>query len=405
MKRRKPISEILQRKGYTTGAFHSNPYLSQIFGYDRGFDVFSDELAQNGGPSHTSFSYALGRRLLRILHSNTLFAPVIRSLNRAIGLLKGFEWLSHQLLGQGRGGHLAYARAAQINEKAKQFIQNHQEPFFLWVHYMDSHTPFLPPQSYIEETSRKISRSEAIRLYRKQVSGNANFTKEEIKKLKFLYTMEIKYMDNEIGKFLRFLKTEGLSKRSIVAITSDHGEEFQEHGDLLHKEKLYNELLHVPLFIQDPELLGKKISRPVSLIDLTPTLLDLLGFSRPKEMHGRSLLALIQEGNGDYSEVISDVASSGFMELPSSTVKITIQNEGWKLIHNKNKRDELYRIKTDPKEKINLIGREKRITEELLNKIQKHLASRRKSRVKVTKQTIRKKIFNLKKSKRLQLDQ
>lgn len=405
MKRRKPISEILQRKGYTTGAFHSNPYLSQIFGYDRGFDVFSDELARNGGSDHNSFSHTLGRRLLRILHCNTVFAPVIRSLNRSIGLLKRFEWLSHQLLGQGGGKHLAYARAAQINEKAIQFIQNHQEPFFLWVHYMDPHTPFLPPQSYIEGAGRKISRSEAIRLYRKQVSDNANFTKEEIKRLKALYTMEIKYMDNEIGKFLKYLKTKGLLQRSTVAITSDHGEEFQEHGDLLHKEKLYNELLHVPLFIHGPELQGKKISRPVSLVDLTPTLLGLLGFSKPKGMHGQSLLALVRGENGDYSEVISDVASTSFMVLPSSTVKITIQNEEWKLIHNKNKRDELYRIKTDPEEKINLIGREKRITEELLNKIQKHLASRRKSRVKVTKQTIRKKIFNLKKSKRLQLDQ
>lgn len=405
MKRRQPISKILQRKGYSTGAFHSNPYLSQIFGYDRGFDVFSDEIARNRGNGHASFSHMLGRRLLRALHSNTIFAPVIRSLNRSIGLLKRFEWLSHQLIEEGKGGHLAYTRAAQINEKAIQFIQNHQEPFFLWVHYMDAHTPFLPPQSYIEENDLKISRSEAIRLYRKQVSSNVNFTKKEIQKLKVLYTIEIKYMDAEIGNFLEYLRGKGLLKRSTIAITSDHGEEFQEHGNLLHKEKLYNELLHVPLFIQDPELQGKKISRPISLVDLAPTLLDLLGFSKPKKMHGQSLLPLIKEENRNCSKVISEVSSTDFMELPSSTVKIALLQDDWKLIHNKNERDELYRITTDPKEETNLIKEEKSIAEELLNKIRQHLASRREMKAKITKQTIRERILGLKKSNRLQPDQ
>lgn len=396
-----PISEILHSRRYKTGAFHSNPYLTKIFGYDRGFDIFSDELAKKNTAS-SSVSNVIGEKLLGLLHNDTVFAPIIRGLNQSIGLLKRFEFFIHKMKSYGVKGHLGYARAEKITQKAKSFITSHEEErFFLWIHYMDPHTPLLPPQKYRRTgDGLKITKEESLRLYQKQVSDRYDLSDEEVRKLKLLYAAEIRYLDEEIGRLIKFLRYKELLKKSTITITADHGEEFKEHGDLLHKEKLYNELLHVPLIIYDPELEGKRIQESVSLVDLVPTLLNLLGVPKPPEIQGRSLLPLIQgKKSWSNSKIISEVIHTDSMQLPSSSMKIALQEDSWKIIHNMKKKDELYHLKEDPHEKYNLIDEEKERARFMLEHIQKHLSDRRQvGKQPITKREIRERITKIKKT-------
>lgn len=392
LEHRRPIAEILQNERYVTGAFHSNPYLSQIFGYDRGFDFFSDQCAEANGTRHSSMFNLLGRELIRSLHSQTPFAPFIRFLNKSIGILKRFENFFHFLMRYGIQAYSIYARASEVTEEAKKFITSHmKETFFLWVHYMDPHTPLLPPTSYIEKIDGfEISRRDCLELYRKQVSKKHDLSDHEIEKLKALYSAEIQYVDEEVGHFIEYLETNNLIENTTIALTADHGEEFNEHGDLLHKEKLYDELLHVPLLVWDPDLKPKRIRTPVSLIDLSPTLLHLLDVEIPQEMQGHSLLPLIKGESRSRSKIISEVVHTERWNLPSSSIKIALRDEQWKLIHNRLVSDELYNLKEDPKETVNLINEEKQVARKMLKTLRQHLASRDPSKLRL-KNTIKKK--------------
>jgi arylsulfatase A-like enzyme len=110
----------------------------------------------------------------------------------------------------------------------------------------------------------------------------------DVRHLKALYDGEIAELDGMLRKFLTVIETE--RPRSIVVLTSDHGEEFGEHGKFDHTQ-LYQELLHVPLIIRHPQLdRGIRISRRVSLLGLTPTILELLGIDGSYEFQGTSLL-------------------------------------------------------------------------------------------------------------------
>lgn len=407
LEKRPPLPEILLNRGYKTGAFHSNPYLSQIFGYDRGFDVFFDSFSEEVNKSPTTLSNAIGTKLLRALHSETLFSPLIRFFNRAIGLLKRFENWTHDLMDvEVIEAHLGYTRATEITDKAQEFIQAHTKsgPFFLWLHYMDPHTPLMPPSKYVKDIyGIEIEKEESLALYRKQVSKRCTLSEQEIQKLKMLYSAEIKYLDEEIGRLFDYLRDNSLTNNSTIALTADHGEEFNEHGDFLHKEKLYDELLHVPLIIRDPTLSRKRIRTSVSLVDLVPTLSHLLQVQVEDEQSviNQSLLPLIQGKSKKRSKIISLVAQTKMLQTPSKSLKIALREGNWKIIHNKGGRDELYNLKDDPQEKKNLIKREKRVARKMLKTLRDQFSARSGG---VTKREVRKRISNLKNKPTLKLD-
>ena len=110
------------------------------------------------------------------------------------------------------------------------------------------------------------------------------------------YAGETLYTDHEVGELLDGLRDARAStERTLVVFTSDHGEEFGEHGWIGHDETLYDEVLHVPLILRAPGLVpaGVRVPRQASLVDLMPTLLELLGVAAPRSIHGRSLVPFL----------------------------------------------------------------------------------------------------------------
>jgi choline-sulfatase len=158
---------------------------------------------------------------------------------------------------------------------ATRWVDAHADrSFFLFLHTYQVHSPYSPPERY-----RSLFADEPAR----EPTGLGEFA--------LAYDQEARYVDDTIGPFLAHLTRLGLSERSIVVITSDHGEEFGEHGSLGHGRTLHQEVLRVPLVIAAPGMLAPvEVTTPTSLLDVAPTVLDLLGLAPIAGQRGVSLV-------------------------------------------------------------------------------------------------------------------
>jgi arylsulfatase A-like enzyme len=160
-------------------------------------------------------------------------------------------------------------------------------PFFLYLHYFDVHAPYNPPEPY---RSRFASGLPGRLVYRNGPAPDASA--EDLAYTVALYDAEIAYVDDQVAKLLDGLSRLGRRDHTIVVVTSDHGEEFLDHGGLGHGTSVYGELVRVPLVVSAPEALGasRRVPTLSRHVDLAPTLLDLAGVPRPASFRGRSLL-------------------------------------------------------------------------------------------------------------------
>jgi arylsulfatase len=226
------IASTLSAEGYTTAGFHSNPYVSRAYGYGRGFDTFDDDLH-------------LGRHKL------------IALAQRALDKLKNRH----------------YARVEEINERSLSWLDSlDEEPFFLWNHYMDTHGPYEPPGQYATlYTETEISGRDAQSLYQRAIKKPESITDEERQLLIDLYDAEVRYNDERIGEFLEELRKRDLLDRSLLFITSDHGDAFGRHGYYEHPRYLHDEITRVPLIVRPPAGASETLSTPASTLDIAST--------------------------------------------------------------------------------------------------------------------------------------
>ncbi len=170
-------------------------------------------------------------------------------------------------------------------------------PFFLFLHVFKVHLPFRPPKSILRELAERpeLKQFGVFDFYRVQ-SGKRELTPKLQEQLKLLYDAEIRYTDTLIKTLIDELTMLGLVDDTLVVITSDHGEEFGEHGSLGHGGTLYQEALHVPLIIAGPGVAKNRfVEAPVSSLDIMPTLLDLAGIAVDPGFSGRSLRPWLEE--------------------------------------------------------------------------------------------------------------
>ncbi|MCA9542659.1 MAG: sulfatase, partial [Myxococcales bacterium] len=139
-------------------------------------------------------------------------------------------------------------------------------PFFAWVHLFDPHQPYVLPPGTATTDDSDLAR----------------------------YRAEVIYTDLQIARLFRALETTGLLDRTIVVVTADHGDEFGDHGGQYHSTSLYDELIRVPLIVRVPGLPPRVVDEAVSLLDIAPTALDLLGVPAPATFEGRSLKPLLR---------------------------------------------------------------------------------------------------------------
>lgn len=188
--------------------------------------------------------------------------------------------------------------------------ENMAGPFFMFAHYFDPHIPYAPPPGYddlfhkgYEGRIRNPFDLEGFSKARDRLFEEMkDLTEDDWAEIVNLYDGEIVFVDEAFGDLMSGLEERGLIENTIVILLADHGEEFFEHGGFEHGHSLYDELIHVPLVISLPGRVeeGTRIRNQVRLLDVTPTVFDLLGLERPAHFEGVSLAPYLDgEGSVD----------------------------------------------------------------------------------------------------------
>lgn len=338
---RTTLAEQLKEVGYQTAAFHSNPFLSRFYGYSQGFDVFSDSLGE--------YSLWKGRIWMRTMARSPhgLTAKTLAKLGKILRPLLS------------RVVRRPIVTAEKITNQGQSWLKGRREGFFLWLHYMDVHHPYLPAPRYLSQfRDQPVSRKKMASLYRKMLKDPGQLSPSEVTTLIDLYDADIRYVDANIGSLLASLA--GDLANTIVIVTADHGDEFGEHGKFGH-QSLYDGVVRVPLIIAGPGIPGGTLVRQqVSLLDLAPTIGELVGINNVRTFQGKSLLPVIRGRENATDGTISILNKSDWGRR-----LIAYRTPEWKYIRTESLdeantllSEELHDLRNDPQERHNLHGSE-----------------------------------------------
>ncbi len=246
-------------------------------------------------------------------------------------------------------------RAKYVVEDAVSWLESRptDKPFFLYVHTIDPHVPYIPPRKYwsLYDSGRyqgPVQPTQTAKLLEKVKTRKIRLTERDKIRLEALYDGEITYHDDQLVHLHEALEKHDLLDDTLVVVTSDHGEEFFEHGSVGHGHSLYEELLHVPLVFRLPgskEGEGTHSLAEVNLVDVMPTACEILGVECPGGIEGTSMVPLLK-----------GAPRIGF---PSVSFSIFLNGQRaarmgrYKFI-SKGLNPSLYDLKTDPRETHNL---------------------------------------------------
>lgn len=285
------LAEKFREQGYRTAAFVSSLVLDHRFGLSQGFDLYQDQL-------ESGLSTRFGNE--RTAEDTCELA---------------LQWLD----------------------------QNHDQKFFLFLHFYDPHAPYDPPERLLKKFSQDP------------------------------YSGEIARVDESIGKIMAFLEQKGILDSSLIIITADHGEMLGEHGEAEHMYFVYESALRIPLIIHTPgQSAPRTIAPPVSLIDIFPTLCDWINLPLPRGIQGESLKPWLN-GQSIPSQLRYFYAESVVPTYLDANPLQTVLTRQWKLI--RTTRSELYQLSTDPEEKTNLIDTNPELIQSLQIQLDRMLAS------------------------------
>ncbi|MGB0134179.1 sulfatase-like hydrolase/transferase [Dokdonella sp.] len=254
------LASTLREAGYSTGAFVSAYVLRAMFGLDRGFDHYDDELTSG--------------------EEGWLDRPAGQTIGKAL------PWIHEQ----------------------------HGKPWFAWIHLYDPHTPYAPPAGF--EGTDPISN----------------------------YMGEVRYVDQELGRLLDAL--EDLDVKPLIILTADHGEAFGEHGEIEHGLFIYDTTTLAPLIFNHPDISPTRPAYQPRLIDIAPTILDLLGKPTLADIDGVSIAPVlfgeVRSAPPAYSETFHPWTTYGWAPLAA------LHDGAWKVIDGPE--PELYNLGNDPDE-------------------------------------------------------
>ena len=358
-------------------AFHAKH--ASLYGYERQTTPFLDELAEESIVFDKMFAnapYTLASTASlftsRYSHEHGLVEeinrihPIIPTLSELLsgadiesGLISDSGWLKESAWGLLRGFSRLYNKQQYSHDAQKviaaldDFYSTHAEqPGFSYTHLIPPHGPYTPPEKFrvfmepgpdfISPSSHNLALID---------TGELPITPQQLDEIIATYDANILFADHLTRQIFAFLEEQELLERSIVIVSSDHGEAFRQHGRMLHNTTVFDEMLHVPFIVRFPrelKLPARRITVPISLIDVAPTLMDIYGISELPEFSGASLLPLILREEHSAKKLV-------YAESLYTGVR-TLRDARYKYIHSPADGDMLFDMTADPQEQHNLLN-------------------------------------------------
>lgn len=306
------LAEHLGAAGYQTAAFGHNDHLHPLFGFAQGFLTYDWVMLD-------------WKHALRVL----------------------------QLAIEKRGAAFSLSSAEWLNRNFRRWLNGHADaPFFAYLHYLDVHWPYDGSKTLVGVTpSRAVTplfnQKGYIENVAERVIGGEKsvVSRSTLRQIKAAYDEGIQVFDASLGRVLDDLRQRGLYDNTLIILTSDHGEEFLEHGMLGHGYTIYDEVTQVPLMMKfpcpGPYCQPRRIQAQTELIDLFPTVLGFAGIEPMDRLAGDNLLRTdFAQGQAAFTQHVASVA---------------VRTDAWKYIfHGDMDPEELYDRTVDPKEQNNL---------------------------------------------------
>jgi arylsulfatase A-like enzyme len=292
----KLASEYFRPLGFQAGAFVANGYLAAEFGFNKGWNKYTNFIREN---------------------KNTV--------------------------------------AEAVFKEALEFIaENKDKPFFTYIQTIDPHVPYDPPDEDLKLYDPRpyegpVQNRSTGELLEEIKRGKVTLNARDQKHLESLYDGEITYHDRYFGHFLDALKKLGVLDNTVIIVCADHGEEFYDHQSVGHGHTLYQELLHVPLVIRAPGVVpgGLRSEAEVGLVDILPTALHAVGADIPQQLEGKDLLPLC---NGDTQNPMEASFSSFYSEADERNLSWAVKKGDFKLRMKGPANTFLNNLGVDPRE-------------------------------------------------------
>ena len=379
------LPECFDDAGYETVGFSNNTWITDEFGFDRGFDRLD--------------------RGWQYVQSDVDIGPVVRakSLPRTLRAARERLFQGNPLVNV---ANLLYAGAirssgadggARTTDSVREWLDGRDDdrPFFLFVNLLEPHVRYDPPREHAEpHLPDGVSYGEAMEIRqapRAYDVGEYDLDDEEFAALRGLYRGEVSYVDAHLADLQSALADAGELDDTVLAVCGDHGENVGDHGLFGHQYNVYDTALHVPLVLDGgPFVGGDRRTELVQLLDLPVTLLDAAGIDAPAfrdRQRGRSL----------HPGAASDAREAVFAEYlapqpPLSTLESrfgaaaervadryrtlrTVRTERWKYVRAGDGQRELYRIDRDPGETTDRSDDARRVVERLDARLDRRLSS------------------------------
>ncbi len=307
------LAEVLRENGYATGGFTANLFLQNDWGFGKGFEKFTclGSIVENQSPK-----------------------------------------------GSGSG----------VNAAALDWVDSlgsDGRPVFLYLHYMEPHIPYEPPEDLLSLALGGRPRPDVAAINDALLHRYEDLTTDELEQAKLLYRVVVAELDRQLQHLFAELEKRGLLRDSVFVFTADHGEEMSEHGWWGHGMSLYNDVIRVPLLIGTPHQTKREdVAENVALVDIAPTVLDLADIAPPSTFEGRSLMHVRSQGRGSGQwfakirfwfgaapvPVASENLPSAEISRPTSHTR-TILLGMHKLIRDGGGHSEYYDLQRDPGER------------------------------------------------------
>ena len=366
------LARILGYHGYSTFLITSNSWLSTDFGLARDF-MAVHKLWQLWQASEDVIVHHDGSKF------NVYLSAIKKYITKPAAPRNIINYLYHRVTRRIDTG------ASRTLRPLMKWIKAQQAPWFAVVHFMEAHLPYRPPLKWLHrfarrpELAKQLRRADQNRLFWRHNAGVELLSPEQLEAWRDLYAAELAYQDFYLGQLLEWLNYQGIKESTCIVVVGDHGENLGEHNLLNHQYCLYETLIRVPLVISYPPFFepGKRVQHLVSTLDIFPTILRVAGIDTPLCSGCYHLLPdspvrpyVISEYGKPNVPPVTVLAKFGLR--PEHFKRFArgltaLRTDRYKIIVGTDNSQELYDLRSDPREVDNLIGKKPEIAQQLLS--------------------------------------